>query len=68
MNLLELQAMKNVLKQFQCQFENLKPSCINCTKYDMQDKTCSEFKAQPPDDWVSGAISCESWVYDNVPF
>jgi hypothetical protein len=63
---MELQAMQTVLKRLQREYESILPSCKTCEKY--QAEKCIEFGAEPPPDWVSGAVPCTAWKYDSIPF
>ena len=68
MTLLELKAMKSVLKRLQLEYERISPSCQNCDNYSSSKKNCSKFDAEPPPEWVSGAVPCDAWELDPIPF
>ena len=67
MTLLELKAMKSVLRRLQREYEIL-PSCQNCENYSSSEKKCTKFDAEPPPEWMSGAVPCDAWELDPIPF
>lgn len=66
MNLIELNAIKNHLKQQLLKLENIKESCMHCNKFN--NGNCQQFKARPPEDWIYGTVDCEYWTWDEIPF
>jgi len=66
MNLIELNAIKLHLKKQLAQMNIIPVNCQSCTKLSFS--KCQEFNAPPPDDWITGIVDCEFWVWDEVPF
>lgn len=66
MTLTELTVTKDALRKQLQEYEQIKPNCINCTKY-THDK-CEQFDASPPNSWKIGPVQCEHWVWDQIPF
>jgi hypothetical protein len=65
MNLIELNAIKSHLAQQLADLEGIAVNCRSCTKYDGQ---CSQYQAEPPQDWLQGLVDCEYWIWDQLPF
>jgi len=65
MNLIELNVIKTYLAQQLADLDGIKVNCTSCKKYDGQ---CSQYQAQPPQDWLHGSVDCEYWIWDCLPF
>lgn len=66
MNLIELKATTAALKKQLYEYERITPACNNCEKLGT-DKSCNQFLAKPPDEWLTGPVECQEWQYDNIP-
>ena len=69
MNLQELKATTQALRQSLQRYERIKVSCHSCEHYgDTIARQCAIHKATTPPESVPGPVECADWVFDEVPF
>lgn len=69
MNLIELKATTQALRQSLQRYERIKVCCHTCERFgEVVPKQCAVHKATPPPEWISGPIECNDWSHDSIPF
>lgn len=69
MNLQELKATTQALRQSLQRYERIKVCCHSCEHYGSYgSKQCAVHKATPPPEWVTGPVECADWQHDGVPW
>ena len=67
MTAVELQHVREALRQRLANLERIKPTCAHCEHF-ANSSRCAKFDAVPPQEFQLAEGACPEWRFDGVPF
>ena len=67
MTFIELQHMRQYLRQKLVQLDGLQANCTSCEHFP-DGRQCNKWQAEPPPEFIRQPGQCPDWQHDGVPF